>query len=233
MINWHVAELLATAVDRKQYPRHDLPEVALVGRSNVGKSSLINRIIQRRLARTSNTPGRTQTLNFYGVNGRLCFVDLPGYGYARVPKSMRQRWGPMIEGYLSTRPNLIGVLQVVDIRHAPSEDDKAMAAWLVQHRLPAVGIATKADKISRGQRRQHVERMARELGLPVVTFSAASGDGRDAVIEVLQTMILEARLEAEAAEDHHLGQDVGFPTTDANAREGDVDLSNPDVDDGE
>ena len=103
----------------------------------------------------------------------------------------------MIEHYLTTRPNLIGVLQVVDIRHAPSADDKSMAAWLVQQRLPAVGIATKADKISRGRRRQHVGRIARELGLPVVAFSSVSGVGRDDVIGVLQTMLLEARLGAE------------------------------------
>lgn len=200
MINWRVAELLATAVEPKQYPKHDVPEIALVGRSNVGKSSLINRLIDRRLARTSNTPGRTQTLNFYGIDGRLCFVDLPGYGYARVSKKMRQRWGPMIEHYLTMRPNLIGVLQVVDIRHAPTEDDKSMAAWLVEQRLPAVGIATKADKISRGRRRQHVERMARELGLPVTAFSSTTGEGRDDVMNVVQTMMLEARLGAEVGE---------------------------------
>ena len=199
MVKWHAAELAATAVEPKQYPRHDLPEVALVGRSNVGKSSLINRLLGRRLARTSNTPGRTQTLNFYAVDKRLCLVDLSGYGYARVPMRMRRRWQPMIEHYLTERPNLVGVIQVVDIRHPPTEDDKTMAAWLARRGLPAVAVATKADKIARGRRPQHVARMARELGLPVLAFSAATGEGRDDVIGVLKAMLLEARLAGEAS----------------------------------
>jgi len=197
VINWHIADLAATAVGPGQYPDHVLPEVALVGRSNVGKSSLVNKLVNRRLARTSNTPGRTQTLNFYAVDNRLCLVDLPGYGYARVSREVRGRWGPMIEHYLTARPNVIGVLQVVDIRHAPTADDKSMAAWLAERGMTAVGVATKADKISRGRRPRHVERMARELGLPVVAFSAATGDGREDVVHVLETMLLEARLRDE------------------------------------
>lgn len=199
-IRWHAADLLATAVHERQYPDHDVPEIALVGRSNVGKSSLINKLVNRRIARTSNTPGRTQTLNFYGIDGKVCFVDLPGYGYARVSKQLRQRWGPMIEHYLTRRPNLTGVLQIVDIRHPPTADDKAMAAWLIEHGVTAVGIATKADKIARGRRRQHVERMAKELGLPVMAFSSQSGEGKDDVVNIVQAMLLEAQLGTELAE---------------------------------
>lgn len=201
MINWRKATLLATVVKRVQYPPHDLPEVALVGRSNVGKSSLINHLIGSRLARTSNTPGRTQTINFYSIDDRICLVDLPGYGYAKVPQRLKRQWGPMIEGYLQGRGNLVGVLQIVDIRHPPSVDDKAMAAWLQDSGLPSVAVATKADKISRGRRPQHVQRIANDLRLPVTAFSATSGEGRDDVVSVLRTMLLEARLVAELGED--------------------------------
>lgn len=197
MINWRKAALLATVVHPTQYPAHDLPEVALVGRSNVGKSSLINHLIGSRLARTSNTPGRTQTINFYGIDEHLCLVDLPGYGYAKVPRSLKRQWGPMIETYLTKRDNLIGVLQIVDIRHPPTGDDVAMAEWLRSAGVPAVAVATKADKISRGRRPQHVQRAAKQLGLPVTAFSAVSGDGREHVIGILRTMLLEAGLVAE------------------------------------
>lgn len=197
MINWRKAALLATVVKPEQYPEHDLPEVALVGRSNVGKSSLINHLIGSRLARTSNTPGRTQTINFYAIDEHICLVDLPGYGYAKVPQTLRRQWGPMIETYLTRRDNLVGVLQIVDIRHPPTADDVAMAAWLRTSGVPAVAVATKADKISRGRRPQHVQRMAKELGFPVTAFSAVSGDGRTDVIGILRTMLLEAGLVAE------------------------------------
>lgn len=215
MINWRVATLLATVVRPEQYPRHDLPEVALVGRSNVGKSSLINHLIGSRLARTSNTPGRTQTINFYGIDERICLVDLPGYGYAKVPQHVKRQWGPMIEGYLSGRPNLVGVLQIVDIRHPPTKDDKAMAAWLRESGFAAVAVATKADKISRGRRPQHVQRMAGELLFPVTAFSSVSGDGRSDVIAVLDNMLLEAGLVAELSDGSGTPRDFGVPVDDS------------------
>jgi len=197
-INWRRARLLAVAVKPDQWPRHRLPEVALVGRSNVGKSSLINHLVNASIARTSNTPGRTQTINFYGVDDRLCLVDLPGYGYAKVPERVKRQWGPMIEKYLFDRQNLIGILQVVDMRHPPTADDKAMADWLRQRGLPAVAVATKADKMSRGHWRGRVDAITRELGLPTLAFSAVSGAGREDLIKVLKGMMLEERLVAEA-----------------------------------
>src|SRR5690554_2093715 len=135
-INVHDAEFLTSAVNPQGYPNHGLPEVALVGRSNVGKSSLINALVNRRkFARVSNQPGRTQTINFYRVD-TLCLVDLPGYGFARVPESVRLRWQPMIEGYLTERPNLTGVIYLVDIRHGPTQDDRQMHAWLRAMDMP-------------------------------------------------------------------------------------------------
>lgn len=232
MINWRVATLLGTVVKPEQYPQHDLPEVALVGRSNVGKSSLINHLIGSRLARTSNTPGRTQTINFYGIDGRLCLVDLPGYGYAKVPQHVKRQWGPMIEGYLAGRPNLVGVLQIVDIRHPPTKDDKAMADWLRQSGFPAVAVATKADKISRGRRPQHVQRMAGELRFPVTAFSSVSGDGRNDVIAVLHNMLLEAGLLAELAEGSDSPGSVSAPgdaggSGSSRSSRGSDDIGNP------
>ncbi|HLT58953.1 MAG TPA: ribosome biogenesis GTP-binding protein YihA/YsxC [Limnochordales bacterium] len=197
VINWRRARLAAVAVKPEQWPRHSLPEVALVGRSNVGKSSLINHLVHAAIARTSNTPGRTQTINFYVIDDRLCLVDLPGYGYARVPQRIKRQWGPMIEGYLNRRENLIGILQVVDMRHPPTADDRAMAQWLRHRGLPAVAVATKADKIARGHWRGRVEAMARELGLPTIAFSAVSGAGRADLMQVLRGFLLEARLAAQ------------------------------------
>lgn len=220
MVNWRKAALLATAVKPEQYPAHELPEIALVGRSNVGKSSFINYLIGRRLARTSNTPGRTQTLNFYGIDDTFCLVDLPGYGYAKVPQRVKRQWGPMIETYLARRTNLIGVLQIVDIRHPPTTDDKAMADWLRQSGLTAVAVATKADKISRGRRPRHIQQIASGLQLPVTAFSSVSGDGRDDVIAVVDTMLLEVDLAAAAKDGAGAGADRGITGDDVEFADG-------------
>ncbi|HEY8418613.1 MAG TPA: ribosome biogenesis GTP-binding protein YihA/YsxC [Limnochordales bacterium] len=199
-INWSRARLAAVAVKPDQWPRHQLPEVALVGRSNVGKSSLINHLVKAPIARTSNTPGRTQTINFYVIDDRLCLVDLPGYGYAKVPERVKRQWAPMIEGYLHQRENLTGILQIVDMRHPPTDDDRSMAAWLRQRGLPAVVVATKADKVARGHWRGRVESIARDLDLPTIAFSAVSGAGRAELVQVVKAFLLEARLRAEAAD---------------------------------
>lgn len=201
MINWRRARLGAVAVKPDQWPSHRLPEVALVGRSNVGKSSLINHLVNAAVARTSNTPGRTQTINFYVIDDRICLVDLPGYGYARVPQRVKRRWAPMIEGYLTRRENLVGILQIVDMRHPPTADDRAMAQWLRQRGLPAVAVATKADKIARGHWRGRVEAITRDLELPAIAFSSVSGAGRPELMQVLRGFLLEARLIEETAEE--------------------------------
>src|SRR5690554_3382820 len=144
-MNLHDAEFLTSAVNAKGYPQHDLKEIALVGRSNVGKSSLVNTLVNRKkFARTSNQPGRTQTINFYQVDS-LCLVDLPGYGFAKVPDAVRHQWRPMIENYLMERPNLTGVLHLVDVRHPPTKDDHVMMTWLKEMDMPYVLVATKLD----------------------------------------------------------------------------------------
>ncbi|QRN86097.1 YihA family ribosome biogenesis GTP-binding protein [Clostridia bacterium] len=152
------AEYICTAVYEEQYPEHDLPEIAVVGRSNVGKSSLINRIANRKhLARTSGKPGKTRTINFFMMNEAFYLVDLPGYGYAQVPKEMKKQWGQMINTYLERRRNLIATVLLVDMRHKPSVEDIQMYSWL-QNTHPQVIIAcTKADKISRGKWPHHMK----------------------------------------------------------------------------
>ena len=170
ILNVHNAEFLTSAVNARGYPVHDLREIALVGRSNVGKSSLINALVNRRtFARTSGQPGRTQTINFYRVD-RLCLVDLPGYGFAKVPAAVRSAWRPMIEGYLTGRPNLVGVLHLVDARHEPTKDDQVMSIWLREMDMPSVLIATKADKISRSRYQKHVKMIREALQREPVLF---------------------------------------------------------------
>ncbi|GMA70422.1 putative GTP-binding protein EngB [Leuconostoc litchii] len=148
----HNVEMVMSAVSAAQYPTDGKPEIALVGRSNVGKSSLTNTLIQRKnFARTSSQPGKTQTLNFYDVEDKLYFVDVPGYGYAKVSKAQREAFGVMIEEYITSRKQLRGVISLVDARHEPSEDDISMYEWLHYYNIPILVVATKSDKISRGK----------------------------------------------------------------------------------
>lgn len=184
------SEFIISAVGPDQYPQDALPEIALAGRSNVGKSSLINRLISRKnLARTSSVPGKTQTLNFYFINTQFYFVDLPGYGYAKVSKTLRQRWGPMIEQYIRGRQELKMVLLIVDLRHAPSADDRAMYEWLVHYGIPRCVVATKADKLSRNQLPKHVKLVKETLKLekddPFVSFSSETGQGQEELWEII------------------------------------------------
>ncbi|MCM3700392.1 ribosome biogenesis GTP-binding protein YihA/YsxC [Paenibacillus macerans] len=178
------AEFVISAVGPNQYPDDALPEIALAGRSNVGKSSLINRMIGRKnLARTSSTPGKTQHLNYYRINDQLYFVDVPGYGYAKVSKSQREAWGKMIEKYLMERETLKLVILIVDLRHPPSKDDELMYDWLKAYELPVCVVATKADKVPKTRWPKHLkiikEALVLRAGDPVILFSSEEGIGKD------------------------------------------------------
>ncbi len=178
------SEFVISAVGPKQYPTTGLPEIALVGRSNVGKSSMINCFLNRRnFARTSSKPGKTGQLNYYLVNNAWYFVDLPGYGFAQVSKETKAQWAKMIEGYLNNRKELRAVIQLVDMRHPPTKDDKVMYDWLIAKGIPTLVVATKADKISRGQIPKHLTLIKQVLELPgtdvILPFSAETTSGRE------------------------------------------------------
>ncbi|PYZ97311.1 YihA family ribosome biogenesis GTP-binding protein [Alteribacter lacisalsi] len=178
------ADLVISAGRADQFPPGPFPEVALSGRSNVGKSSFINTILARKaLARTSQRPGKTQTLNFYKINDRFHFVDVPGYGYAKVSKKERDAWGRLMETYFETREQLRGVVLLVDVRHKPTEDDRMMYDWLKHHEQKVIVVATKADKISKGKQQKQLAVIKRDLDVspedPVVLFSSETGLGKD------------------------------------------------------
>lgn len=184
-------ELTAVAVESKQYPDEHLKEIAIVGRSNVGKSSLINMLLNRkRFARTSSSPGKTQTINFYEINDAFRIVDLPGYGYAKVSKSEREKWGQMIEAYLMSRENLKRVIQLVDLRHPPTQLDIQMYEWLRYYQMDGVVVATKADKISKNQVQKNISIIRKTLQLNkediIIPASAVKATGRERILEILQ-----------------------------------------------
>jgi GTP-binding protein len=190
----HDAELVISAVKPEQYPEDHLPEFALAGRSNVGKSSFINKMINRKsLARTSSNPGKTQTLNFYRIENKLYFVDVPGYGYAKVSKKEREAWGQMIETYLTTRKQLKSVLLLVDLRHPPTEDDVLMYDFLKYYDIPCIVIATKADKISKGKWQKHVKQAKQTLKFDpadeFIVFSSETGEGKEAAWNVIESFL--------------------------------------------
>jgi GTP-binding protein len=173
------AEFVKSAFDRRHWVTGGLPEIAFLGRSNVGKSSLINSLLLRKgLARTSNTPGRTQSINFFLINDAFYFVDLPGYGFARVSKEMRSDWGKMAEDYLSVRPELALCVQLIDARHKPSALDVQLNEWLVHHQKPHLAVATKCDKLSANELRKSLKVAEDALGT-VLQYSAKTGRGRD------------------------------------------------------
>lgn len=182
----HNVELTISAVHPEQYPQGNLPEIALAGRSNVGKSSLINTLINRKkLARTSSQPGKTQTLNFYNVEHQLNFVDVPGYGYARASKQDREKWGAMIEEYFAQRQQLAGVISLVDSRHAPTQLDQQMIDFIHYYQFPLLVVGTKIDKIPRSRRNQSESVIRKTLQLTaddqLVLFSAVDRTGKDDV----------------------------------------------------
>ena len=186
------AEFVTSAVKISQYPPEDLPEVAFAGRSNVGKSSLINTLVNRkRLVKTSSTPGRTQLINFFDINGNLTFVDLPGYGYARVPAAVRKKWGPMIETYLSTRQSLKGVVIIMDIRRLPREEEHNLIHWLAHYSIASLLVLTKTDKLSKSRLIKQQAAIVKALAVAkedVILFSAKTRRGRDAVWDAILTL---------------------------------------------
>ena len=187
------AEFVTSAVKKSQYPPAVLPEIAFAGRSNVGKSSLINILVNRKhLVKTSSTPGRTQLINFFDINSHLIFVDLPGYGYARVPISVRKKWGPMIETYLSTRKTLKGVVIIIDIRRLPREEEHNLIGWLAHFSITGILVLTKTDKLSKTKIVKQQDAIVRALGVAkedVILFSAKTRRGRDAVWDAILTLI--------------------------------------------
>jgi GTP-binding protein len=195
------AEIAATAVTPAQYPTTLWPEFAFAGRSNVGKSSLINTMLGRKkLARTSRQPGKTRTINFYNVENKLYFVDLPGYGYAKVSKTEQEKWGGMVEGYLKNRVPLKRIFLLVDIRHEPGANDRMIYDWCVYYNLPFTVVATKSDKLSRNQTVKHAGMIRRSFNIPetnplekpltnnILPFSSETRQGRDE----LWTMIIDS-----------------------------------------
>ncbi|MBB5324597.1 GTP-binding protein [Anoxybacillus tepidamans] len=188
------AEITISAVKPEQYPAGELPEFALAGRSNVGKSSFINKMVNRKsLARTSSKPGKTQTLNFYLINESFYFVDVPGYGFAKVSKQERQAWGKMMETYFTTRGQLRAVVLIVDLRHPPTKDDCMMYNFLKHYDIPTIVIATKADKVPKGKWQKHQKIVRETLNMvaedELILFSAETGQGKDEAWSALQRMM--------------------------------------------
>ena len=184
------AEFVKSAVLPSQYPPATMPEIAFVGRSNVGKSSLINTLVGRKnLAKTSNTPGRTQLINFFVINEAVSFVDLPGYGFAKVSRAVKKDWGEMIEAYLKNRQNLVMVILILDIRRDPSNDDLSLRDWLEDYRIPCLYILTKVDKLSNNQainRRRIIEKILNTSGdIKPIFFSAVTQKGKNEIWQVL------------------------------------------------
>lgn len=188
------AEIVMSAVSPKQYPTTDFPEIALAGRSNVGKSSFINTVLGRKnLARTSSKPGKTQTLNFFEINHQFYFVDVPGYGYAKVSKAERAKWGEMINTYLLTREPLRAVISLIDFRHEPTKEDKQMYEFLNYYDIPVILVATKVDKVPKGKWDQHEKRIKECLNFDerdvFIRFSSVTKQGREEALDIIEQAI--------------------------------------------
>lgn len=198
----HSADFIKSATKPDNYPESELPEVAFAGRSNVGKSTLINVLVNRKkLVRTSSTPGRTQLLNFFAINGRFTLVDLPGYGFAKVPLAVKKAWGPMIRTYLEQRRNLKALVLLLDIRRVPREEDIELLDWLEEFNIPTIPVVTKADKVSRPQRARHLKQIAEATGLPrdaFTLFSALSKEGTEEIWERIAAAFEDSPADSES-----------------------------------
>lgn len=187
------ALFIKSATKPQHYPEGELPEIAFAGRSNVGKSSLINALVNRKnLVRTSSTPGRTQLINFFDVNGTFTLVDLPGYGFAKVPLDVKRQWGPMIEKYLSLRSNLRGVVLIFDIRRVPKDEDLQMLDWLRSFSIRPILVVTKCDKVSKNERERQLNTIAKELRIEKAAlnpFSALSKEGLDKIWKEIENVL--------------------------------------------
>ena len=200
------AEFVTSAVKPDQYPEARLPEIAFAGRSNVGKSSLINTLVNRkRLVKTSSTPGRTQLINFFIINQAFYLVDLPGYGYARVPAAVKKKWGPMIEGYLQNRASLQAVTLIMDIRRTPKAEERNFIDWLHMYHIPVIPVLTKADKLSKNKQNKQVQLISAALEInreALTLFSAKSRLGKDQLWNRIEALVVTAAIENEGDASH-------------------------------
>ena len=188
------AEFVGSFHDMTQLPRDKRPHVAVAGKSNVGKSSLLNRLVgQKKLAKVSSTPGKTRALNFFLVNDRYYLVDLPGYGYAKVAKSVKDQWGKLIEQYLEGEPRLAGMVFLLDCRRDPGPEDIQLLEWLAGRSLPVMIAVTKADKLGREQLARKMRQIENELGLPSIAFSAVTGLGKDQLMGAVTQLLASTR----------------------------------------
>lgn len=188
------AEFMISAVSDKQYPQGALPEIAFVGRSNVGKSSLINSLLNRKkLVKTSATPGKTQMINFFDINHELVFADLPGYGFAKVPKAVQKKWQALVEQYLTSRENLRAVILIIDIRRKPTDLDLHMQEWLEQSKVDYILVATKADKLSQAEQSKQLKQIRqaflKDADQQLVAYSSKNQRGRKELWKLLQKQI--------------------------------------------
>jgi len=187
------AEFITSAADKEGFPKTDLPEIAFIGRSNVGKSSMINALLERKkLVKVGNTPGKTRLINFFNIEDKYIFVDLPGYGYAKTSKAERKKWGRLIESYLKTRTQIKACVLIIDIRRIPSGDDFLMIDWLSDNEIPILLTATKTDKVSRNELEKQINKIAETLSVTpntVLPFSATRKDGMETVWENIEYVL--------------------------------------------
>lgn len=174
----------------EQIPDNNLPQIAFAGRSNVGKSSLLNKLVgQKKMAKVSSTPGKTRSINFFSVNKRFYFVDLPGYGYAKVSKTERESWGKLIEKYLTESRQLMGMVLLIDARRDPTEEDLMLTEWLEKRKLPVIIALTKADKLGRGDLNNKVRASQKEFNVEVIPFSILSGIGKNEILRAITNLV--------------------------------------------